>query len=207
MRQSHCACACMCMSNGVTRGRKGRWLLRKDDFSSSRTYRSPPRPYTEPIPILGKSTLGIENGDESAGGRRREGAGVAGSRWTEGGGGDCAREGGNARRNERKEESQGAVFTKGHVAPSFFFSSARQAIFRFFLVPAALNFPPRIFRDFVRGRKQKGRRSVKSNSANARRFAVRKHSGLHVVEKKLAVSAIHRHICTSMKSRDVFAAG
>lgn len=60
------------------------WLLRKDDFSSCTTYRTSPRPYTRSISILGKSTLGIENGDERAnedGGRVE----TAGSRWTEGG--------------------------------------------------------------------------------------------------------------------------
>lgn len=70
--------------------------------------------------------------------------------------------------NERGRRA-GGVFTKGHVARSLSLS------FFFFLIPhrdfsnsIVLNFLPRIFGDFVRGRKQKGRRSVKSNSANVR---------------------------------------
>lgn len=120
MRRSDCACVCVYVRpyvcNGVTKGWKGRWLLRKDDFSSCRTYRSPPRPYTGPIPILGKSTLGIENGDESADGRRESelqevgGQRVAVAR-------PCTREQRNGRKN------RGAVFTKGHVAQARLFSS------------------------------------------------------------------------------------
>lgn len=149
--------------------RGGGWLLRKDDLSSCTTYRSSPRPYTRSISILGKSTLGIENGDE----RASEGGGwveTAGSRWTEGWVTATVRvrEETSSETNERRRRRRrtGGVFTKGHVARSFFFFFL--ILHRDFSNSIVLNFLPRIFGDFVRGRKQKGRRSVKSNSANVR---------------------------------------
>lgn len=91
---------------------KGRFLFLQDVSLSATPL------YGGPISILGKSTLGIENGDEGAGGRRD-------SELQEVGGQGVAVATVRAREEMcgGKEENRGAVFTKGHVVrarPPFF---------------------------------------------------------------------------------------
>lgn len=173
-------CMCVCMRDGVTAS--GWVVVTKGRFLFLRDVSRPATPLYGIYFYIGKKYSRNREWGRKCG-RVDGGNGAAGSRWTEGGcRGDRGRAGGwKQRRNERKEGSGCAVFTKGHVArPPFFpsppFNPAR-AIFRFFQLPGVHDFPPWIFGDFVRGRKQKGRRSVKSNSANVRRFPHRKHSG------------------------------
>lgn len=153
----------------VTRGR----FLFLHDVS-----RAPPRPYTRSISILGKSTLGIENRNESA---RRGGAQsrdvlqeVGGREWT------AARE----ETNERKKTMRTLCLRRYiyNARLLFFFYSATQ-LFDF----SEFSIFSRIFEDFVRkSHRRKG--SVKSNSAGVQRLSSAENILCHVL-KKLYISA------------------
>lgn len=184
VRRSRCACVCVHVQRG-DQGLGGKVVVTKGRFLFLQDVSLSATPLYGTYSYIGKKYSRNREWGRNAGGRTeselQEVGGQRVARWRL-----CAR--GRKRTAERTKgrENRGCrVYERACSArASSFFQPRARGDFSIFPGPGtALNFPPRIFGDFVRGRKQKGRRSVKSNSANARRFAIRKHSGLSALWK------------------------